>query len=60
MKRYRLEFEYKSPFDGQWKKAHRDSDELPSLEGQKGGQLTMADVRNSVILVQETSEWKPL
>ena len=60
MKRYKLEFEYLLLITKQWEQASREVDEskLPSLQEQKRVQETMADVRNSQILVQEVTPWR--
>jgi hypothetical protein len=60
MKRYKLEFEYVSPYDGTWTPASKESDDLDSLKRQRDNQLAMADVRNSMITFQETTDWQIL
>lgn len=62
MKIYRLNFEYISPFTGEWVARYREDVNLASLQEQLAGQLTMPDVRGSLISESEivTSEWKPI
>jgi len=59
-KRYKLAFEYVSPFDGKWTPASNESLVLEELQEQLKNQLAMPDVRNSKILVQETTDWTDL
>ncbi len=61
-KRYRLEFEYISPFTGKWMPAAKEVDEadLPGLKQQLENQLLMPDVRKSRILSQEIGPWEEI
>ncbi len=61
MTRYRLDFEYLSPYTGQWQKTYKESKDFEGLMEQFRGQRTMPEsVRNSVISKQETTDWTPI